>query len=69
AHATLVGLAERLRLFMSAVVASEDGRQVLRAEAGGAPADAEAIGRGLAEQLLERGAEALTPLQPSRWSS
>jgi hydroxymethylbilane synthase len=50
-------------------VASEDGRQVLRAEAGGAPEDAEAIGRGLAEQLLERGAESLTALQPSRWSS
>ena len=67
-HATLVGLAERPRLLMTAVVASEDGRQVLRAEAGGAPDDAEAIGRGLAEQLLERGAEALTALQPSRWS-
>jgi hydroxymethylbilane synthase len=68
-HATLVGLAERPRLLMTAVVASEDGRQVLRAEAGGAPDDAEAIGRGLAEQLLERGAESLTALQPSRWSS
>ncbi|HMH51523.1 MAG TPA: hydroxymethylbilane synthase [Candidatus Acidoferrum sp.] len=68
AHATLVGLVERPRLFMSALVASEDGRQVLRADAGGAPGDAEAIGRGLAELLLERGAEALTPLQPTRWS-
>lgn len=68
-HATLVGLAERPRLLMTAMVASEDGRQVLRAEAGGAPDDAEAIGRGLAEQLLERGAESLTALQPSRWSS
>ena len=55
AHATLVGLAERPRLLMTALVASEDGRQVLRADAGGAPGDAEAIGRGLAEQLLERG--------------
>ena len=68
-HATLVGLAERPRLLMIAMVASEDGRQVLRAEAGGAPDDAEAIGRGLAEELLERGAESLTALQPSRWSS
>ena len=68
AHATLVGLAERPRLFMTAMVASEDGRRVLRADAGGAPADAEAIGRGLAEQLLERGAADLTALQPSRWS-
>jgi hydroxymethylbilane synthase len=67
-HATLVGLAERPRLLMTAVVASEDGRQVLRAESSGAPDDAESIGRGLAEQLLERGAEALTALQPSRWS-
>ena len=67
-HATLVGLAERPRLLMTAMVASEDGRQVLRAQAGGAPDDAEAIGRGLAEQLLELGAEALTALQPARWS-
>ena len=69
AHATLVGVAQRPRLFMTAMVASEDGRQILRADAGGAPADAEAIGRGLAELLLERGAEAVTALQPSRWSS
>jgi hydroxymethylbilane synthase len=64
AHATLVGVADRPRLFMTALVAREDGSQVLRAEAGGAPADAEAIGRALAEQLLERGAETLTALQP-----
>lgn len=68
AHATLVGVAERPRLLMTAMVASEDGRQILRADAGGAPADAEEIGRGLAEILLDRGAETLTALQPTRWS-
>ena len=67
-HARLVGVAERPRLFMTAMVASEDGRRVLRADAGGSPGDAEAIGRGLAELLLERGAETATALAPSRWS-
>jgi hydroxymethylbilane synthase len=66
AHATLVGLAERPRLLMTALVASEDGRQVLRADSGGAPEDAEAIGRGLAELMLERGAAEVTALEPSR---
>jgi hydroxymethylbilane synthase len=68
-HATLVGLADRPRLLMRPLVASEDGRRLLRGEAGGAPADAEAIGVGLAEDLLARGAEGLTALTPSRWSS
>ena len=67
-HATLVGVAARPRLLMTAMVASEDGRKILRAEAGGSPDDAEAIGRGLAELLLERGAEAVTALAPLRWS-
>jgi hydroxymethylbilane synthase len=67
AHATLVGVAERPRLFMTAMVASEDGRKILRADAGGSPDDAEAIGYGLAELLLERGAETVAALQPSRW--
>ncbi|MGH7388874.1 MAG: hydroxymethylbilane synthase [Candidatus Rokuibacteriota bacterium] len=57
------------RLAMTAVVASEDGRQVLRAEGAGAPVDAEALGVRLAESLLERGAEAVTPLAPRRWTS
>ena len=65
-HATLVGLADRPRLLMTALVASEDGRQVLRADSGGAPEDAEAIGRGLAELMLERGAAEVTALEPSR---
>lgn len=68
AHATLDRSGERPRLLMTAMVASEDGRQVLRADAAGAPADADAVGRGLAELLLERGAEAVTALDPSRWS-
>jgi hydroxymethylbilane synthase len=66
AHATLVGVADRPRLLMTALVASEDGRQVLRADSGGAPEDAEAIGRGLAELMLERGAAEVTALEPSR---
>jgi hydroxymethylbilane synthase len=68
AHATLAGTAPSQRLVMRAMVASEDGRQVLRADAGGPPGDADAIGRGLAELLLERGAEAVTALVPSRWA-
>jgi hydroxymethylbilane synthase len=68
AHATLDRSSGRPRLLMTAMVASEDGRQVLRADAAGAPADADGIGRGLAELLLERGAEAVTALDPSRWS-
>jgi hydroxymethylbilane synthase len=68
AHATLDHSGERPRLRMTAVVASEDGRRILRADAAGAPADAADVGRGLAELLLERGAEAVTALDPSRWS-
>lgn len=68
AHATLDRSGERPRLLMTAMVASEDGRKVLRAAAAGAPADAADVGRGLAELLLERGAEAVTALDPSRWS-
>jgi hydroxymethylbilane synthase len=68
AHATLDRSGGRPRLRMTAVVASEDGRRILRADAGGAPGDAEQVGRGLAELLLDRGAEAVTALDPSRWS-
>ncbi len=59
AHATLAGG----RLRVTALVASEDGQQVLRAEDGGPPEDAERIGRRLAETLLERGAAAVTALR------
>jgi hydroxymethylbilane synthase len=68
AHAVLDRSGERPRLRMTAVVASEDGRRMLRADAAGAPGDAEEIGRGLAELLLERGAETVAALHPARWS-
>ena len=68
AHATLDRSGDRPRLRMMALVASEDGRRILRADAAGAPNDAGDVGRGLAELLLERGAEAVTALDPSRWS-
>jgi len=45
------------RLHMQGLVAELDGRRILRAEAQGAPTAAEAIGRGLAEDLLAQGAE------------
>jgi hydroxymethylbilane synthase len=57
------------RLSMTAVVASEDGARLLRAEAAGAPEDAQTLGRGLAESLLQRGAEAVAQLNPGRWAS
>lgn len=59
AHATLAGGRLRLR----ALVASEDGQRVLRGEDEGTPAEAERIGRRLAEALLERGAAAVTALR------
>jgi hydroxymethylbilane synthase len=66
AHATVARAGERPRLHMTAVVASEDGRTVLRADAAGALTEAAEIGRGLADLLLERGAEAVAALQPTR---
>jgi hydroxymethylbilane synthase len=68
AHATLDRSDRRRRLVMRAMVASEDGRTVLRADAGGRPDDADDIGRGLAELLLDRGAESVAALQPTRWT-
>jgi hydroxymethylbilane synthase len=61
AHARRDGAALR----MAAVVASEDGRHVLRAEATAPAADAEALGRGLADTLLQRGAADITALAPA----
>lgn len=46
------------------LVASEDGRRVLRETTSGAPADADEIGRRLAELLLERGAASVAALDP-----
>ena len=65
AHARLDGDA----LGMVAVVASEDGRQVLRASATAAPADAAGLGRRLADTLLARGAASIAPLQPAAEAS
>ncbi|MBI3634935.1 MAG: hydroxymethylbilane synthase [Candidatus Rokubacteria bacterium] len=64
-HATIAGGDER-RLSMTAVVASEDGRQVLRAEAAGRATDAAALGESLARSLLDRGAATVTTLHPER---
>jgi len=44
------------RLRVSAMVASPDGGEVVRAEAEGSAAEAESIGRGLGAELLARGA-------------
>jgi hydroxymethylbilane synthase len=49
-------------LLITALVISEDGRRVVRASASGAPEHAEAIGREVAETLLEQGAASITPL-------
>jgi len=55
----------RAVLLMTALVMSEDGR-VVRASASGAPERAEALGRDVAETLLQRGAASITPLRPER---
>src|SRR6266481_4130623 len=65
AHATV----ERDRIRLLGVVASPDGSEVIRAEAEGIVAEAEAIGRKLGEELLERGARRIleavyTPAPP-----
>jgi hydroxymethylbilane synthase len=51
-------------LRMSAVVASEDGRRVLRASAAAPATDAVRLGRELADTLLDRGAADITALDP-----
>ena len=61
AHARLHG--EELRV--SALVASEDGRCVLREQARGAPAEAAALGLMVADRLLARGAADITALHPA----
>jgi hydroxymethylbilane synthase len=52
------------RVVMDAVVASEDGGRVLREHAEGSAAEPEALGRGVAEALLARGAAAVAALRP-----
>jgi hydroxymethylbilane synthase len=51
-------------LRMTAVVVGADGRALLRAAASGRLDEAEATGRTLAAQLLERGAAAVAALEP-----
>ncbi len=60
AHARLDGGTLR----MSVVVASEDGRRVLRASAAAPAADAVRLGCELADTLLGRGAADITALEP-----
>jgi hydroxymethylbilane synthase len=61
AHARLVGG----RLVLDAVVASEDGRTVLRESASGTPDRAPALGIRVADALLARGAAAVVALRPA----
>ena len=52
------------RLHVTGVVASEDGRRVIRGSMRGARDAAATLGRSLAEDLLARGAADITPLRP-----
>jgi len=64
AHAVVT--ADTLR--MTALVASEDGRKVLRGSATASVAAPEGLGRRLADSLLEQGAASVTALRPeTRW--
>jgi hydroxymethylbilane synthase len=54
-HATVEGG----RVVLRALVASLDGRRLIRGERGGPPAGARAMGEALAEELLSRGADAI----------
>ncbi len=53
-------------LELRALVASEDGRHVLRGEASGTAGQAEALGRGLAESMLDQGAASVAALDPGK---
>lgn len=55
AHARLVGG----ELILRGLVASLDGKQVLRAQTAGVPANGELLGQKLAEELMARGARAI----------
>jgi hydroxymethylbilane synthase len=55
AHATLASG----RITLRGVVASWDGRQVARGEAGGPAAEGERLGAALAQDLLTRGGRAI----------
>jgi len=60
AYATQDGTA----LTMTALVASDDGRKVLRASATGGADVPERVGRQLADALLDQGAASIAPLRP-----
>jgi hydroxymethylbilane synthase len=62
AHAMVIG-AERRTLRLNALIASEDGRDVLRAHADGGIERAGALGGELADAMLARGAATLAPLR------
>ena len=53
------------RIELDAVVASEDGRQVMRETATGARAEAAQLGREVADRMLARGAASITALRPA----
>jgi hydroxymethylbilane synthase len=56
-------------LSMQGLVASDDGRRVLRATAAGPAAAAGKLGETVAEELLEQGAADVAPLEPRRWDA
>jgi len=68
AHARVVGGADTAPpvspLRMDAMVASEDGRQILRASDTATAEEPEALGRRMADILLARGAASVTALSP-----
>jgi len=61
AHARLDGATVR----MTAIVADDDGRRILRSTGSAPVADAESLGRHLAEELLGKGAASITALSPT----
>lgn len=60
-HSTVEGE----RIDIAGIVATEDGRTLLRGQVSGRRAEAGAVGRRLAESLLDQGAAALAPLHPN----
>ena len=54
-----LGRVEGTALILDGLVASPDGKQIIRDSARGLASDPEAVGRGLAERLLSRGADQL----------
>jgi len=56
------------RVVMDAIVAGEDGREVLRERGEGSATTAESIGRRVAEALLARGAATVAALRPAEVS-